>query len=128
MARLQIAREVLTKARERSNLNEDEQTRVDGILGRNNGKGAVNADVGEFPLAFLKALLDDSRLTPNQRAVVCVQVYGMSGRRIDPDEVTDAADTMVRLTVSHLALPRWDRTATARKISEVAVRFLSLES
>ncbi|WP_274601487.1 hypothetical protein [Dietzia sp. KRD202] len=34
---------------------------------------------------------------------------------------------MVRLTVSHLALPKWDRTATARKISEVAVRFLSLE-
>ena len=48
--------------------------------------------------------------------------------RLDPDEVTDAADTMVRLTVSHLALPKWDRTATARKISEVAVRFLSLES
>ena len=47
---------------------------------------------------------------------------------LPPDDVVDAADTMVRLTVSHLALPKWDRTATARKISDVAVRFLSLES
>ena len=47
---------------------------------------------------------------------------------LPPDDVVDAADTMVRLTVSHLALPKWDRTATASKISEVAVRFLSLES
>jgi hypothetical protein len=87
MARLQIAREVLTRARERSNLTNEELERIDGILGKTTGKGSISADVGEFPVAFLKALLDDSRLTPNQRAVVCVQVYGMTGRRINPDEV-----------------------------------------
>lgn len=43
-------------------------------------------------------------------------------------DVIDAADTLVRLTVSHLALPRWDRAATARRISEVAVRYLRLDA
>jgi hypothetical protein len=36
---------------------------------------------------FLKALLDDSRLSPNQRAVVSMQVYGMSGSSADRDSI-----------------------------------------
>src|SRR5262249_17887796 len=90
MAKLGIAREVLTKARERANLTVDEKVTVERLLGKSGGKGAVMADVAEVPLAFLQALLGDARLTPTQRAVVCMQVYGMKGRRADPEHVYNA--------------------------------------
>jgi hypothetical protein len=86
MAKLQIKRDVLEKTRERSNLTEDEKVMVELLL-EQGGKGSVTANVGDFPEAFLRALLDDSRLTPNQRAVVTMQVYGMSGADIDRDQV-----------------------------------------
>src|SRR4051794_33497271 len=73
MAKLRIAREVLERTRKRSNLTPDEKAAIDQLLGPSNGKGPVSLDVGACPLAFLKALLDESRLTPNQRAVVAMQ-------------------------------------------------------
>ena len=42
------------------------------------------------------------------------------------DEVSDAAEALVRLTVSHLALPTRSRADTARKITEVGLRCLGL--
>jgi AcrR family transcriptional regulator len=45
---------------------------------------------------------------------------------LDAEEVSDAADALVRLTVSHLALPRWTRPETSRKITEVGLRYLGL--
>ncbi|GIW82204.1 MAG: hypothetical protein KatS3mg105_4011 [Gemmatales bacterium] len=81
MAKLNIKREVLECARERSVLTDDEQSIVEAILARSNGRGSVSAQVSELPLAFLRALLDDARLTANQRAVVAMQVYGMTGFR-----------------------------------------------
>ncbi len=65
-------------------------------LGQGNGKGAVTADVNAFPAAFLRALLDDTRLTANQRALVSMQVYGMSGGKVDRDQIYN---TLVRSPV-----------------------------
>jgi hypothetical protein len=90
MAKLRIARDVLERTRKRSNLTPDERAAIDGLLGGGNGKGAVTLDVASCPLAFLKALLDESRLTPNQRAVVAMQVHGMGGVRVDRDLVYDS--------------------------------------
>ena len=42
------------------------------------------------------------------------------------EEVSDVADALVRLTVSHLALPTWTRPETSRKITEVGLRYLGL--
>lgn len=41
-------------------------------------------------------------------------------------EVADVADALVRLTVSHLALPTLSRAQTAQKITEVGLRYLGL--
>ena len=49
------------------------------------------------------------------------RVPGLSG-----GEAADAADALVRLTVSHLALPTLSREDTARKITEVGLRYLGL--
>jgi hypothetical protein len=87
MAKLQIKRDVLEGTKERSNLTTEDKAAVERLLGPGGGKGAVTANLAEYPAAFLRALLDDSRLTPNQRAVVAMHVYGMSGNSIDRDQV-----------------------------------------
>lgn len=45
---------------------------------------------------------------------------------LDRGDVTDAVDATVRLTVSHLVLPAADSVETGRRISMVALRYLSL--
>src|SRR5262245_24678455 len=77
MARFQIKREVLENTRDRSILNAEERTSVDRVLGAK-AKGECQVNVGELPLSFLRALLDDHRLTANQRAAVIMHVYGMT--------------------------------------------------
>lgn len=42
------------------------------------------------------------------------------------EEVSDAADALVRLTVSHLAVPTWTLSETSRKITDVGLRYLGL--
>src|SRR5262249_21029361 len=84
-----IARDVLDRTKDRSVLTDEEKTAVERLLGPGNGKCAVTAGVGELPVAFLKALLDDTRLSPNQRAVVSMHLHGMTGGRVNLSEVYD---------------------------------------
>lgn len=90
MAKIQVARDLLARTKERSILSDQEKAAVESLVTEGNGKGSVTINIGELPLAFLKALLDDTRLTPNQRASVSMHVFGMSGRTIDRDSVYDA--------------------------------------
>src|SRR4051794_15505472 len=89
MAKLSLKREVLNQTRERSNLTAREKAAVEKLLGPEGGKGSVSLPVQDVPLAFLKALLDDARLTPNQRAVIARQVYGLSGPAPDYADIYD---------------------------------------
>ena len=79
MAKLRIGREILKNALDRAILSDTEKATVDRLLGTAAAKGPVNAEVSQLPQSCLKALLDDSRLTPNQRAVIVMHVHGMSG-------------------------------------------------
>jgi hypothetical protein len=88
MAKLNIAREVYTSTQERSVLSKDEREIVAGFVTR--GTAAISVDPKNLPTAFLRALLDDSRLTVNQRAALSMQIFGMKGRTIDPETVYDA--------------------------------------
>lgn len=88
MAKLQIKREVLESTRERSVLSAEERTAVDNVL-RCEGKAQCHVNVGELPVAFLRSLLDDHRLTANQRAAVIMHVYGMSASDVDRDKIYD---------------------------------------
>jgi hypothetical protein len=78
MAKLRIGREILKSALDRAILSDAEKATVDRLLGTAAAKGPVNTDVAQLPQSCLKALLDDSRLTPNQRAVIVMHVHGMS--------------------------------------------------
>jgi hypothetical protein len=46
--------------------------------------------------------------------------------QLDVVDVQNATDALVRLAVSHLALPGADAEATGQQISEVALRYLGL--
>lgn len=79
MAKLRIGREILKNALDRAVISESEKATVEKIIGSASAKGPVNAEVAHLPQPCLKALLDDSRLTPNQRAVIVMHVHGMTG-------------------------------------------------
>lgn len=79
MANLRIKKELLDAAAKRSALSDDDRITVAGLCAKVNKRGQVSANVSAFPKPFLEALLDDTKLTPNQRAIVAMQVYGMSG-------------------------------------------------
>lgn len=79
MAKLRIGREILKNALERAVLSENEKAGIEKLIAGAAVKGPVHADVAQLPQPCLKALLDDSRLTPNQRAVIVMHVHGMSG-------------------------------------------------
>jgi hypothetical protein len=86
MAKLRIGKDIFQRARERSNLTDDERGVVDRLL-EQAGKGGISANVTDIPKAFLKALLDDSRLSANQRAVVSMQLHGMTRGHVDADKI-----------------------------------------
>jgi len=79
MAKLRIGREILKNAMERAVLSEGERAVVDKLLTNAAPKGPITTEVTQLPQSCLKALLDDSRLSPNQRAVIVMHVHGMSG-------------------------------------------------
>ncbi len=86
MAKLRIGKDIFIKARDRSTLTSDERATLDDLL-ENAGKNGISANVADYPIPFLKALLDDSRLSPNQRAVVSMQLHGMSRTNVDHDKI-----------------------------------------
>jgi hypothetical protein len=86
MAKLRIGRDMLVRARDRSNLTNDEKDIVDRLIGQA-GKSGVSANVQDYPVSFLRALLDDARLSPNQRAVVSMQLHGMSKGLVDHERI-----------------------------------------
>lgn len=47
---------------------------------------------------------------------------------LDPRDLADAADTVVRLAVSHLVLPTADRSTTARRLARITLLCLRLEA
>lgn len=47
--------------------------------------------------------------------------------QLDPQDLADAVDALVRLTVSHLVLPVDDRSATVRRLTRIALRTMRLD-
>jgi hypothetical protein len=77
MSKLNITRTQIDAARDRSALTHEELRAVNTTLG--DAKGSIAVELGNLPPTVVRALLDDPKLKPNQRAVVALQVHGMSG-------------------------------------------------
>ena len=87
MAKLQIKRDIFNKALESSQLDEDQRANLDAMVEDKSAKAGITSAVQRFPLPFLHSLLDDNRLTANQRAIVALQVFGMSKADVHNDKI-----------------------------------------
>jgi hypothetical protein len=88
MGKFSIGRNAVDAAIGRSTLDREELQRVLAKLGEN--KGSVTLELDELPAALVRALLDDPKLKPNQRAVLALHVHGMgSDRGVGRDAVYD---------------------------------------
>ncbi|WP_183097312.1 TetR family transcriptional regulator [Nocardioides pelophilus] len=84
-------------------------------------------DATDQPLGVLPLLTTSFTLLERSTEVL-VGWFMESFPELDRTDVDDAADALVRLTVSHLALPNADMNTTGRQITEVALRYLGLRS
>lgn len=89
MARLKISKSILEKARERAILDAREKTQLAEVTSES-GK-QYSGEASRLPRPLLMALLDDSRLSPNQRATIALQVHGMGGAEANHDDVYSTA-------------------------------------
>jgi hypothetical protein len=81
MPRLRIWKSNLERARDRCDLTREEIEQVDRLIGSNTGE--IPLDVQDLPLPVARALLDDGKLKPNERAVLALRVRGMSAGEFD---------------------------------------------
>lgn len=78
MAKITVWRSNLKAAKERCILNEDESAIIDDILSVEE-TSHISFDANRLPVAYARALLEDGKLKPNQRAVLALRVHGMRG-------------------------------------------------
>ena len=87
MPRLRIWKSNLERARDRCELTADEAARIEKMLGGKTGDVTIEAD--ELPPAFARALLDDGKIKPYERAILALRVRGMSAGQFDIDALYD---------------------------------------
>ncbi|MGL6075818.1 MAG: AAA family ATPase [Fimbriiglobus sp.] len=77
MSKLRVSRDVLKHAMDRAVLTDAERDTLERLIGTAQ-KGAVSVEINQVPQACLRSLLDDSRLSTNQRAMIVMHVHGMT--------------------------------------------------
>jgi hypothetical protein len=85
LAKIQISRGSVDGARERCSLTPDEHVVLDQLLGTNTG--TLTLEVERLPVALVRALLEDGRLKPNQRAALALRVHGMRSEDLEVEGV-----------------------------------------
>lgn len=85
MTKIKIAKSVLMDAIERSVLSADEREKLTLEFGP--AKGSISANLAALPKPYIWALLDDTRLSANQRATIALQAHGMKRDDVDMDTI-----------------------------------------
>ena len=85
MAKLVIGRSLMDAARERCSLTSDEQELIESLLGKTTGN--LTIELTDFPRPFVCSLLEDSKLKPNQRAVLALHVHGIQADDVNREDV-----------------------------------------
>jgi hypothetical protein len=85
---VEFKRDLLFKARDRAILNAEERGKVEALLKQVDPSiHTFDVRLEEYPDGYWKSMLNDTRLTPNQRAVVARYVFGMSQRSLDSESL-----------------------------------------
>lgn len=86
MPKLGVYKSHLEGARDRAVLSDEELDRVRAIIDKLPA-GMPRVELDDFPLPFLRALLEDPKLKPNQRAVLALQIHGMRESDVEQKDV-----------------------------------------
>lgn len=86
MPTIEFKRDLLIKARDRGVFTPVERARIETLL-KDAGPSVHTTDIRleDFPEGYWRAMLDDSRFTANQRAMVARYVFGMEKRSFDAE-------------------------------------------
>ncbi len=89
MSKLQVKQEIFQKAIERADLTETQIANLNRLhASAATKKSSISMEIQKIPLPMLHSLLDDSRLTSNQRTQIAMQVYGMTkAEDVDREEI-----------------------------------------
>lgn len=86
MPRLAIYKSLLEQARDRASLSDEELERVRALVDKVPG-GMQRVELNDYPMPFLRALLEDSKLKPNQRAVLALHIHGIRDTDADRENL-----------------------------------------
>jgi hypothetical protein len=86
MPKLALYKSVLETARDRAALSDQDLEAVKALIDQL-PSGMQRIELGDYPLGFLRALLEVPKLAPNQRAVLALHIHGIHGVQPDRDEI-----------------------------------------
>jgi hypothetical protein len=86
MPKLAVYKSLLESARDRASLSDEELDHVRALVDRL-PSGMPRVELADFPMPFLRALLEDSKLKPNQRAVLALHIHGIREGGVDRESV-----------------------------------------
>ena len=86
MPKLQIYKSLLESARDRASLSDDDLEVVRKLIDKVPG-GMQRVEINDYPLAFLRALLEVPKLSPNQRAVLALHIHGLRDASLDREQI-----------------------------------------
>ena len=86
MPRLAIYKSFLESARDRSAMSDEELEHVRALVDKV-PPGMQRVELNDFPMPFLRSLLEDAKLKPNQRAVLALHIHGMRDADVGLDDV-----------------------------------------
>ena len=86
MPRLQIYKSLLESARDRAALSDEDLAVVRALLDKV-PPGMQRVELNDYPLSFLRALLELPKLSPNQRAVLALHIHGIRDGEVDREHI-----------------------------------------
>jgi hypothetical protein len=86
MPRLAIYKSALESARDRAALSDEELENVRALVDKV-PSGMQRVELSDFPMPFLRSLLEDPKLKPNQRAVLALHIHGIRDTDVDHEAV-----------------------------------------
>lgn len=88
MATLELKKDILLKTRDRCSLSAEDRAMVERVVERiTPSTHTLDVRLEDFPVGYWQSMLDDSRLTGNQRAQIARHVFGMTARPRGAQEI-----------------------------------------
>jgi hypothetical protein len=107
--KIPLYKSTLEGARDRASLTDQELERVHSLISKL-PSGMPRVELADYPMALVRAILEDSKLRPAQRAALTLYIYGVSETDLNHDhvyamKVSNPIDFGSALSVDHRPQP-----------------------